>query len=106
MMVAASLAVLLTAALHTVAHFSPLPDDPQLNAAVAVMQECRVDAGFGMQPTVEDITRATSLAMTVFLGVIAVANLVVVGNPSCTTSLVRRLAVVNAASMAALAAVF
>ncbi len=105
-MTAGSICLLLTAALHTMAHFSPLPDDPQLLKVVDAMQAHQIDAGFGMHPTVVDIQRSMSLAMSVFLAAIGIGNLVVLNQASIPPSLVRNLAGVNAISMATLACVY
>jgi len=64
---AAGVALLLTAAAHTVGHFAPVPPNSPLETITEEMAAVRVPMGMGIAPSVLDISRSLSLAMSILL---------------------------------------
>jgi hypothetical protein len=73
----ASVLMLLTAAAHSMGHFSPLPTDAETQRLVFAMQGYVLDLGMGMKPTQWDVLQSLSLTMTVTLLWLGVLGLVV-----------------------------
>lgn len=68
---------MIVAALHTVGHFQPLPDRPDVQAVHAGMRGLAFDLGLGMRPNLEDVQLSLSLTMSVLLLGAGLQNLVV-----------------------------
>jgi len=101
---AASLALIVVAALHTLGHFAP-NTDLALQRVEAEMGSFRLPLGMGMNPSILDIFKSLSLTMTVTLLALGLQNLVVAASGDVTARLIRRLTLVDLAAVGALVAV-
>lgn len=72
-----SIVLLLTAIAHTIGTLQPYPADPATRDLLGAMQGYVVEMGFGMTPTMWDVTRALSLTMSVTCFWLAVLNLLI-----------------------------
>jgi hypothetical protein len=97
-----SFVLLAIATMHTAIYFGPLPDDPGLADVVHSLEEFHLDAGFGMRPSVADVSWTLSLTLSVFMATLGAANLVVLGHPLTPPAVLRGLAAVNVLSMVSL----
>ncbi len=89
--VAASVALLVVAGLHTLGHFSFEAPDAKGQAVLEQMQQYRVDAGLGQQPSLWDIQRSLSLTMAILLAGIGLINLSIVAIAGDVPGVLRRL---------------
>lgn len=89
----------LTGVLHTIGQFTP--DEPPIAAGLAAMRASRLPMGLGMAPTLFDIFRDLAFTMTVTFFAIAALNAVVAWHRETTASLLRAVALVNVAWIAA-----
>ncbi len=102
---AGAIAILLTAILHTLGHFSDPPADPALIAVLHAMNGYRLEMGMA-RPTIMEIHDSLSLTMTILLLVLGSLDLVVLGLAPDATRLLRALKVVNLLGAAGLAVLF
>lgn len=102
---AASLALIVVAALHTLGHFAP-NTDPGLLRVEAEMDAFRLPLGMGMNPSLLDIFSSLSLTMTVTLVALALQNLVVAASRDATARLIRGLTLINLVAVGALVALY
>jgi hypothetical protein len=102
---AGSIALVLVAAMHTMAHFSPLPDDQALVAVMKSMSETRIEMGFPVAPSVGEVLASESLSMAFLMVTLALVTFAVAGCPEADPRLLRTLAALNTVCMAALAVV-
>ena len=71
----ASLALIVTAGLHSVGHFAPIPPNTSLQMITEEMAAVRLPLGMGMAPSMLGIFLALSLTMGVTLLWLALQNL-------------------------------
>lgn len=102
---AASLALIVVAALHTLGHFAPNPD-PALQRLEGEMDAFRLPLGMGMNPSILDIFKSLSLTMAVTLVALGLQNLVMAASRDATARLIRGLTLVDLAAVGALVALY
>jgi hypothetical protein len=100
---AGAIGLLVVAGLHTMGHFSGGPDGPAGIALEAAMKAHHVEI-MGMRPSTFGITQSLSLAMSILLLLAGAVDLSVLS--AGDSLLLRRLAMLNVAGVAALVAVF
>lgn len=100
-----SLALILLAALHTIGHFAPPPDEFVTSGLMAAMQSFTFDLGLG-NPSVMDAFDSDSLALAILLLWIAVLNLYVARNTVVGDNVVRKVCTVNVLFLGALVVLF
>jgi hypothetical protein len=105
LLTAGSIGLVLVAAMHTMAHFSPLPDDPALKAVMTSMSETKIEMGFPVAPSIGEVLAAESLSMAFLMVTLALVTFAVAGCPEADPRLLRTLAALNTVCMAALAVV-
>jgi hypothetical protein len=99
---AGCLVLLLEAAAHTIGTLSPPPGDPQVQSLVAGMQALRTPMGFGMAPSVWDVTRGLAFFMTIALVALGVLGLTTLAAAPDHRRLHRAIAAVLLAANAAM----
>ena len=102
---AASLALIVVAALHTLGHFAP-NTNPTLQRVEAEMDWFRLPLGMGMNPSILDIFNSLSLTITVTLVALGLQGLVVAASRDATARLIRALTLVDLAAVGALVALY
>lgn len=102
----AAIATLLVAAAHTVGTFVPPAGDAALLSVVAAMQGYQQPMGLGMAPSMWDIQQGLSLSISLFLIAFAVLGLSFAGDRDAAPRTLSRIAMISAATMAALTVVF
>jgi len=102
---AASLALIVVGALHTLGHFAPNAD-PALQRLEAEMDSFRLPMGMSMNPSILDLFKSLSLTVTVTLVALGLQNLVVAASRDASARLIRGLTLVNLAAVGALVALY
>ena len=89
--VAASVALLVVAGLHTAGHFSSAPLDPAGESVLNAMRDYQMDVGMGQQPSLLAIQESLSLTMTILLVGIGLINLSIIAIAGDVPGVLRRL---------------
>ncbi len=82
LLASAGVALLLTAAAHTVGHFQPVPPNSPAETITEEMAAVRFPLGLGMAPSMLDIFQSLSLGMSLFLAWIGLSTLAVAAHGS------------------------
>src|SRR5262245_33182978 len=100
----ASILLILTAAVHTLAQFGPEPQTPEFANLKSTMQAYQIDM-MGMKPSAYGMLQSLSLTMTVMLLMLGLQNLLVAVVDE-SGKMIRRFALVNIIGVAALVALY
>ena len=100
---AAAIAQVIVAGLHTFGHFQPIPETREIQAALTAMRALEFDLGLGMRPNLEDVQLSLSLTMSVMLLGAALQNLIVWRSDA---AILPAIALLNTAFMAGLSVIY
>lgn len=102
---AASIGLLVVAAMHSLSHFAPPPADPGFVSVQSAMKSYTIPLGFGMQPSLHDIHLSLSVFMSVILAGLGLQNLVAAASDT-TARFLRRMTWLNVFIVGSLLVIF
>lgn len=103
---AASIGLLLVAAVHTLASIAPPPDDVATRTLRAVMDAYRYQLGLGWTPSASDVTDSLSLTISVLLALLGLQNLAVARAAGASDALVSLLCLLGALGVGGLVVLY
>ena len=103
---AASIAMILVAGLHTLGQFAPPPPSGELTTLRGMMRAVRIDMGLGMRPSMYDVHRSLAFTMSVTLVAIGAFGVLIARAEDASGRLLRQAIVLSTIATGILVVLF